>query len=35
VRLALAIPTPEQLGESLRSLSGMLGTNEEDFQFTE
>jgi DNA-binding transcriptional MocR family regulator len=35
VRLALAQPTLEQLGESLRSLSAMLRTNEEDFQFTE
>jgi DNA-binding transcriptional MocR family regulator len=35
VRLALAQPTLEQLGEALRALSAMLGTSDEDFQFTE
>jgi DNA-binding transcriptional MocR family regulator len=35
VRLALALPTLDQLREALRTLSAMLSTNEEDFQFTE
>jgi DNA-binding transcriptional MocR family regulator len=35
VRLALAQPSLEQLGEALRALSAMLGTSDEDFQFTE
>jgi hypothetical protein len=34
-RRALVQPTLEQLGEALRALSAMLGTSDEDFQFTE